>query len=126
MFKQHFKKLDKELLMKILTVIIICFIALLTFDVTTNKTDGRRQIIDEDGGEETALCTILSDIRGAGEVDVMVKYDDDNKVIGVIVTSSGADSIIVKNNLTSAVAALYDISVSNVMVFEKEDGGNFQ
>ena len=124
MWKMLVKKPDRELLIRILTILVISGIALLTFDVMNENNDGRRQIIDEDGGEETALCAILSDIKGAGLVDVMIKYNDNREVTGVIVTSSGAENIAVRNNLTNAVAALYDISVSNVMVFEKESGGN--
>lgn len=113
----------KDVIMKITVVIIIAAIAILSLDVFTTGTDGRRQIIDDDGGIETSLIEILSDIKGAGEVDVMIKYDDKDEVTGVIVTSSGAGNIVVKNNLTNAVSAVFNIPVSNVMVFEKENGG---
>ena len=119
-------KLDgtkKDVLMKAVTVAIIVGIALLSMDVFTTSHDGRSQVVDEDGGTETTLCNILSDIKGAGDVDVMIKYDDSNNVTGVIVTSSGAGNVVVKNNLINAVTAVFNIPVSNVMVFEKENGG---
>lgn len=118
-----FKKPDKELLFKVLMVIIVVCIALLGIDVFSNSTDGRRQIVDKDGAEEVALCSILSGIKGAGNIDVMIKHDEKNAVTGVIVLSSGAGKATVKNDLTNAVAALYDIPIRNVMVFEKEAGG---
>ena len=113
----------RELINRIAIVLIIIAIGILTVDVFTSNTDGRRQIIDENGASEIALSDILSDIKGAGDVDVMIRYNDDNGICGVIVTSSGAGNVVVKNNLTNAVSAVFDIPISNVMVFEKEDGG---
>jgi len=110
----------KEFLMKILIIAIISAIGILTIDVFTSGSDGRRQIIDDDGATETALIEILSDIKGAGEVDLLIQYGEKDAVTGVIVTSSGAENAVVKNNLTNAVAAVFDIPVSNVMVFEKD------
>ncbi|MEG0923507.1 MAG: hypothetical protein RSD90_00165 [Anaerovoracaceae bacterium] len=115
-----FGKINKENLIKIITALIIASIALLSISILTNDNDSRRQILDKDGGTETNLCSILSDIKGVGEVNVMVEYDEDDSVKGVIVTAQGASNPIVKNNLTNAVATLFKIPVSNVVVFEKD------
>ncbi|HEY9758972.1 MAG TPA: Asp23/Gls24 family envelope stress response protein [Oculatellaceae cyanobacterium] len=45
------------------------------------------------------------------------------KVEGVIVASEGAGDIVIKNNIISAVATLFDIPASNVVVYEKIDSG---
>lgn len=124
MLKLLLKKCDRERLMQVLTVLLIVAIGILTLDVITGDKDGRRQIVDEDGGEESALCEILSCIKGAGNVDVMLSYDEKNKVTGAIVISDGASNAVVRNDLTNAVAALYNISVSRVIVLEKEQGGD--
>ncbi len=54
-------KYVKDLLVKLLTILFVAAIALLLFDVLTQSKDGRRQIVDMDGGteytEETALAT---------------------------------------------------------------------
>lgn len=113
----------KEVLMRALVFAVVIAVGFLAVDAFTQGRDGRRQIVDEDGASETALVNILSDIKGAGDVDVMVKYGDDNSVTGVIVTASGAGSVVVRNNLTNAVSAVFNIPTSNVMVFEKENGG---
>ena len=113
----------KEVMYKLITVIVVILMALLVFQVMTNDKDGRRQIVDEDGGTEASLSTILSDIKGVGDVDVMITYGDENAVTGVIVTASGASSPVVKSEVTSAVSAIFNIPVSNVMVFEKKNGG---
>ena len=113
----------KDMLMRALVCAVVIAVGFLAVDAFTQGRDGRRQIVDDDGASETALIEILSDIKGAGDVDVMVKYDDGGGVTGVIVTASGAGSVVVRNNLTNAVSAVFNIPVSNVMVFEKENGG---
>lgn len=123
---EKFKNADdmKEMLVKALAGLIILAIVFLSMDVFTQSRDGRRQIADSDGGTETSLAVMLSDIKGAGEVNVMVKESNEGEVSGVIVTATGAGNAVVRNNLTNAVAAIFDIPTANVMVFEKENGGN--
>lgn len=111
----------KDKAVKILAVIIAAVVVLLSFDVFSSNNDGRRQIVDKDGGVEADLCMILSDIEGVGDVDVMLQYDDDDRIIGAIVTAGGADDPIVKNNVVNAVMALFDISATNVEVFKKSN-----
>lgn len=113
----------KDLVIKIIAVLIILSVALLSFDVFTQNKDGRRQIVDEDGGTEEALCAILTDIKGVGDVDVMLQYDEEDQISGVIVTAEGAENPITRNNLVNAVRAVFNIPVSSVMVFEKDDTG---
>lgn len=137
-------KFARSLLFKFISVLVIASIAVLLLNVMTQNKDGRMQIIDEDGGseyeqarvtkEELRLAEILSKIKGVGQVDVMITHKDtkmsqsvfgDNedsqemKVSGVIITASGANNPIIKNNITNAVASVYDIPIQNVMVFEK-------
>ncbi|MCI9596380.1 MAG: hypothetical protein HFE75_03600 [Firmicutes bacterium] len=118
----------KDLAIKIIAILIILSVALLSFDVFTQNKDGRKQIIDDDGGTEAALCNILTDIKGVGEVDVMLQYNEENQISGVIVTAEGAGNPVVRNNLVNAVRAVFNIPVSSVVVFEKDsaiqkDGG---
>lgn len=113
----------KESAVKVTAVIIIIAVALLSFDVFTHDTDERRQIIDETVSTETALCNILTDIKGVGNVDVMLQYGEDDMISGVIVTAEGAEDPVIRNNLVNAVRAVFNIPVSSVMVFEK-DGKN--
>ncbi len=121
----------KDLAVKITAVLIILAVALLSFDVFTHDTDGRKQIIDENVSTETALCNILTDINGVGKVDVMLQYGEDDQITGVIVTAEGAENPVIKNDLVNAVRAVFNIPVSSVMVFEKDrgnqnDGGDNQ
>lgn len=111
--------LTKETVTKILTALIIASIFFLTMSILMDDNDSRRQISDNNGATETNLCNILSDIKDVGEVNVLIEYGDDSTVCGVIVTAEGAGNPVVKNNIVKGVATLFDIPVSNVMVFER-------
>ena len=68
------------------------------------------------------MCSILTDMKGVGKVDVMLQYDEKEQITGVIVAAEGAEDPIIKNDLVNAVRAVFNIPVSSVMVFEKKDG----
>ena len=109
----------KDKLLKLIALLIVAAVILLSLDVFTQDKDGRRQILDEDGGTESRLCSILADIEGVGQVVVMLQHDEDDKGSGVIVTAQGAGDPVVKNNLIKAVMAVFNISAASVEVFEK-------
>ena len=114
------KLLKKERLMRIVVIMLTGCVLFLTLNVLTASKDGRRQIIDSDGGTEERLCNVLSDISGAGDVDVLIEYSDTSRVSGIIITAEGGADPVIANNLTRAVTTLYGIPVSSVIVFEKE------
>lgn len=114
------KLVKKEALTRLITILLVASILLLSLNVLTGSKDHRRQIIDLDGGTEDKLCSMLSEIKGAGEVDVIIEYDKESMVTGVVITADGGANPVVANDLTKAVTTLYGIPVSNVIVFEKE------
>lgn len=125
MFDKFFKEgKSKDIIIKLITIAVIAAVLLVAFDVLTQDRDSRRQIIDEDGGSEMTLSEILTDIDGVGAVDVMIRQGEDNAISGVIITAEGAGDPVIKENITRAVAAVYNIPASNVVVFEKRNGGN--
>ena len=103
-----------------ITVLIIASVAVLALSILTESSDGRKQIIDRDGGSEEKLCSMLSGIKGAGEVEAMVQYNEDSSVSGVIVIAEGGSDPVIANDITKGVSTLYNIPVSSVIVFEKE------
>lgn len=111
-----------EQFLRIIAVLLIASIGIISLSILTDTSDGRKQIIDGDGGVEEELCSVLSNIKGAGAVEVMVEYREDSTVSGVIVIAEGGSNPIIANDLTKGVATLYDIPVSSVIVFEKEQG----
>ena len=124
MFDKFFKEgKSKDIIIKLITIAVIAAVLLVAFDVLTQDRYGRRQIIDEDGGSEMTLSEILTDIDGVGAVDVMIRQGEDNAISGVIITAEGAGDPVIRDNITRAVAAVYNIPASNVVVFEKRNGG---
>ena len=124
MFDKFFKEgKSKDIIIKLITIAVIAAVLLVAFDVLTQDRDSRRQIIDEDGGNEMTLSEILTDIDGVGAVDVMIRQGEDNAISGVIITAEGAGDPVIRDNITRAVAAVYNIPASNVVVFEKRNGG---
>ena len=123
MFDKFFKEgKSKDIIIKLITIAVIAAVLLVAFDVLTQDRDSRRQIIDEDGGSEMTLSEILTDIDGVGAVDVMIRQGEDNAISGVIITAEGAGDPVIRDNITRAVAAVYNIPASNVVVFEKRNG----
>ena len=124
MFDKFFNEgKSKDIIIKLITIAVIAAVLLVAFDVLTQDRDSRRQIIDEDGGSEMTLSEILTDIDGVGAVDVMIRQGEDNAISGVIITAEGAGNPVIRDNITRAVAAVYNIPASNVVVFEKRNGG---
>lgn len=112
-------KITKDTVVKLITLLLIASVFLLTMSVLTDDNDSRRQVTDDDGATETMLCSFLSEIKGVGDVNVMMEYDENRAVTGVIVTAEGASDPVVKNDIVKGVATLFDLPVSSVMVFEK-------
>ena len=119
-----FEKIGKENFTRLVTALLIAAIAILALNLLLSDTDGRKQVLDGNGGTEEKLCSVLSSIEGAGNVEVMVEYDSRDQVKGVIVLADGAGSPVVEKKLTDGVATLYDIPVSSVIVFEKKPDTN--
>lgn len=114
-------RLSKDSMMKLMTVLIVAAIIFLSLSILTDNDDSRKLISDNNGATESALCSILSEIKGVGAVKVLVEYGEKSTVCGVIVTAEGAGNPIVKNDIIKGVSTLYDIPVSSVMVFEKKE-----
>jgi len=114
-------RLSKESMTKMIMALIVTAICFLSLSILSDSDDSRKMISDNNGASEAALCSILSEIKGVGAVNVLVEYGEEASVCGVIVTAEGAGDPVVKNDIIKGVSTLYDIPVSNVMVFEKEE-----
>ncbi len=112
-------EIRKETMVKIIGAVIVAAVFLLTISILTDSHDSRRQISDDDGATESALCSFLSEIKGVGDVNVMIRYGGESKVSGVIVTAQGAEDPVVRTSIVKGVSTLFDIPASSVMVFEK-------
>lgn len=92
-------KFVKDLLMKVLFVLIIGAVALVLLDVLSLDKDGRKQIVSEGGqgtttemeaassgitAAEEKLKDILGTMKGVGKVNVMITYRDDQEELSSV------------------------------------------
>ncbi len=136
---------NKKIYYALLTIITVSAMLLLSGNVLTQDRDGRRQIVDGDGGEELLVSgslktreelrleSMLSNIAGVGNNQVMITWKETEDAIsvfssqeeqkqlkGVIVAAEGASLPSVKLAIIDAVTSLYGIPTSSVMVFSLE------
>lgn len=129
----------------LLTIVTVASMLLLSGNVFLQDRDGRRQIVDENGGqelmvdgtlkseEELRLQKMLSSIAGVGENQVMITWQEREengsvfqsqmeykKLKGVIVAAEGASMPSVKLSIIDAVTSVYGLPTSSVMVFSLE------
>ena len=104
---RDFVKESKSIL--IIGVLIFCgllFILIGSFEKQEKSLD-----------EEDRLAEMCSMIDGVGECRVMITYEDESRVSAVLILCSGAESVVVRSNLTEAVCALYGIGSNRVEIF---------
>lgn len=67
---------------------------------------------------EEKLKNILSKVEGVGEVNVMVKINEDESIEGVIVVAGGGGNGTVSASITSAIEALLGIPAHKIKVLK--------
>lgn len=70
---------------------------------------------------EGRMARVLSQVRGAGGVSVLLRGDGEN-VTGAVIVADGAGSVRVMLELQRAAQALLGLEAENVEVLEKGDG----
>ena len=113
--------LSKDSMTKLISVLLISAVFFLAVSILTDNDDSRNMISDNNGATESALCSILSEMKGVGAVNVLVEYGEQSTVCGVIVTAEGAGNPVIKKDIIKGVSTLYGIPASSVMVFEKKE-----
>ena len=134
------KKLLKNRNNRIMLLILIIGIIILMLSAVFENSDSRdNSDKSEHIGEEARLSEILSEIRGAGEVSVMISYERDYntsggigrgigysekesemKPRGVIGVADGADIPEVRSSLKAAAAAVTGVGANRVCVYDRD------
>lgn len=68
---------------------------------------------------EKRLEDLLSQMPGVGEVHVMITYQQDEVVEGIVVLAEGGKNAVVVRNITDVVQALFDVDSHNIKVIER-------
>lgn len=100
------------------------FLFALSYMLPREETPARtRELAPSD--LELRLCAVLSQIKGVGEVDVLVHAADSGEVVGVLVVAQGAQELGVRTELMRAAMTALDIPAKAVDVFAMDqEGGN--
>ncbi len=89
----------------------------------SGKTESRGADVSyADTEVEQRLSRVLSQISGAGQVDVLVLEKEDD-ISGVLIVADGADQLPVRTELMRAAMTALDIPADSVEVFARNDGG---
>lgn len=71
--------------------------------------------------EEDRIISVLSQVKGAGQVDVSVYYEEALPA-GALIVADGAGDIAVRLRLTSALTSLLGLEEERIAVFERQEG----
>lgn len=81
----------------------------------SNKTDSSSYSTET----EQKLKHLLSQMEGVGEVHVMITYQKEDKVQGIVILAEGGGDAVVVRNITGVVQALFDVDSHKIRVIEK-------
>lgn len=112
---------EKKLLT--LVLMLLCGLALIglsfAFTQQAEKTqDYGRDVSYAAGGVEERLARVLSQIAGAGQVEVLVT-EGEQGVVGVLVVADGAQELSVRTELMRAAMTALDVPADAVEVFAR-------
>ena len=113
---------EKKLLT--LVLMLLCGLALigLSFAFTqqaANTQEYGRDVTYAAGGVEERLARVLSQIAGAGQVEVLVT-EGEQGVVGVLVVADGAQELSVRTELMRAAMTALDVPADAVEVFARQ------
>lgn len=68
---------------------------------------------------EERLTNLLGQMEGVGSVQVMITYQGNDKVQGIVILAEGGGNAVVVRNITGVVQALFDVDSHKIKVIEK-------
>lgn len=113
---------EKKLLT--LVLMLLCGLALIGLSFAfaqqaENKQEYGRDVSYAAGGVEERLARVLSQIAGAGQVEVLVT-EGEQGVVGVLVVADGAQELSVRTELMRAAMTALDVPADAVEVFARQ------
>ena len=122
-----FKRMLQEKRLVTLLLMLVCGAALIliSYRMTETETPQRAQDITyTEGSMEARLARVLTQIEGAGQVEVLVMQNDTG-ILGVVIVADGAQQLTVRSDLMRAAMTALDVPAESVEVFarSKEEMG---
>ena len=121
-WKKLLENKKNQWLVLLLVGILLVVIAIPTKSDTKKDTSwGTTDENDANATEmEKRLESILSKMQGIGEVHVMITYQDETQVEGVVVVAEGGGNAVIVQKITEVVRALFDVDSHKIKVIESK------
>lgn len=114
---------------EIIVAFVIALVGILIYFIASDiNTSGTNTKYEYSGGNELSMqvAKVLSNIDGVGNCDVLITYDDDNEICGVVVVADGGDNINVKVRIVDAVCTLVEVDGNKIKIYKmNKNGGNY-
>ena len=122
-----FKRMLQEKRLLTLLLLLVCGAALILMSYRMSETETPQRAQDiayTEGSMEARLARVLSQIEGAGQVEVLVMQNDAG-ILGVVIVADGAQQLTVRSDLMRAAMTALDVPAESVEVFarSKEEMG---
>lgn len=121
---EFLKRIAGEKKLATLVLMLLCGLALIGLSFAFSQQEEQRADYGRDvtyaaGGVEERLSHVLSQIAGAGQVEVLVT-EGEQGVVGVLVVADGAQELSVRTELMRAAMTALDVPADAVEVFARQ------
>ena len=100
--------------------ILLVIIAIPTKTETDLGSSLGYETAETEGTEvEVRLENMLSKMQGIGRVHVMITFQEDEQVEGILVIAEGGGDAVIARNITEVVQALFDVDSHKIKVIER-------
>lgn len=121
-WKKLLENKKNQWLVLLLVGILLVVIAIPTKSNTEQETSWG--ISDENDANATEmekrLESILGQMQGIGEVHVMITYQQETQVEGIVVVAEGGDNGVTIQKITEVVQALFDVDAHKIKVIDSK------
>lgn len=117
-WKKLLENKKNQWLILLLVGILLVVIALPTSSSTEADTSlGDTDETDVNATEmEKRLENILGQMQGVGEVHVMITYQDETQIEGVVVVAQNGGNAVIVQKITEVIRALFDVDAHKIKV----------
>lgn len=105
-------------------ILLLVGILLVVIAIPTKSGSEEKSVVDSKNWStsetEQRLENILSQMKGIGEVHVMITYKQENEVEGVVVVAEGGEQGVTVQKITEVVRALFNVDSHKIKVIDSK------
>ena len=101
----------------IVVLVLFTLIFALYFINTQSSTTQTAGDFTQKTQTEIKLASILSNIKGVGQSDVMINVGQNGEICGVVIVCDGADNIMVRNDILNAVSTALNVDKNLIVIY---------